>query len=1594
MAKNDFVLNIGFKIDNKSISKTALRQALNKAAEGAILKISKIKLDGVSRIRKDITKQLGTVAIDNLSVSARASKAFSKSINDKVKPTIKSLSVSAGSLSNLRKSVERALQNINVTAKGLNSQLSGPSSARQAGRQTQPTRDAKSTQQSLRGQVAAQENSIRNQALLQSSLSKTAIVQQRVNQSMKQGGFNLQEVGVKIGQVTKRFAEYSLSVKAIQAVQLAVRATVQGVVELDGAIRDLAKVGSVGTDIDKSFDALGGTALSTGRSIKDTSDAIGEFVRQGKDLATAAKFAEQALKLSNISALNGADAARLATAAQQVFGSTAEELGAQLSSLAVFADSSATNVTEVGQAFLRSASSASAAGFTIEESFALLAATLEQTRLQSATVGTAFKTVLARLGRDKGKVADLANSFTGLRKGQEGYVDATAGTPQVLDQLAASFSNFNNEQKSAIALSVAGVRQQNVLIGLLDNYEKAQTLVNNSQKDSTALNEKNEQQLLKLETRLTNLGTSIKLLGASAAGLSDGKLSGFAEAAGIGIDQLANAADTLRSAFEGLQSLGLGGNDSVLSVISKGALLAGIRASIVGVTTLVKSAFAFFNAGQAANQTIITQGKLILNNNQLSNQRNATEQQTNRTLQQRNRILRDNERVASRTQAKSVAGGAGASGSIAKSAGAFALAAVSIELVSSGAELLAVEMGSTAEEASEASDAVGKLATAALIGAAAAGKFGFGFAGIAASLITISAAVKKFNKSLEEASVNELTEAIKTPLIGDIVDLSALSKAIVGSVEEITAGFRKELASGDLNREVGREIFDAARGVAEAVNQAKRELEGFSSGAAGLLSRLSDVSSSIENLKLEAVVTTAEDVFGGQQAIDKLASGEARDIQISSDEISRLASERSKVASELVRLQSQFDSERNLFSEVVDKIKSLKDIGSTELVDTIKGLGLDDNGRVEKAITDVISRGGSTGDAITKAVEGLDGQLSKATKPLTDAISSSQEALGAIDGVIGKLEKEGKSRLIELSVARAELNELAKQAPQLAELELEKIKNATQELSTRLSKEQDILRLKDRGLSSQIQAVIEEKRLTIQADKNLKIIREQIKLRKEVGGDVTSLKQTETKAVAALEERARAEAAPLIRKLVSDDAKRQVEDANQKVEASEKKRIKSLSELQKANQQVVSAQKAVVSASSEVDGALLSIASAQSDLSKAIATSVSTIRSSIKSALQSAGFEKLSGITTVFDGVLSREQRLAILRREGLQESLKIAQQQASTLFSIGERLATGGPGARLEAQRGLSVAQSLQGGASISQFSPDQIASALDVAELFPGLKESIQTQALASVGLDDELANLRKTIVGSAGGLSTDEANEQIRLASAQLSSLQGQLDVALDSERIASDDLRLSQDAASSDKLKLDVARAQVVIQERMLEETKFQNRNIIDLKSVFSGGSVGNAARGTLSSGEFSGLVAAAKREKSLMPAGSKLMLANTSETVLTRKQSRRVGFSPRSQSYAAGGNADVSGLASLMSGLLNEIRSLRADVRSGGVSNVSLQVDTNKNINVKGIEGLSQRLQSELQGKFATGSDVGAIESAIIDIITKLGENGLADDLGR
>jgi TP901 family phage tail tape measure protein len=1682
--KNDFVLRLGFKIDAKSISKTALRAALNSAASGVVLKISKVQLANPAKIRKDISTQIGTIQIKNLSVSAQASKAFSQSINNKVRPVIKGLTVSPASLANLRKSVERALRNVSVRTSpaggGGGGGGDGGGGGASAARASANTQVARTTEQvaaaakKMKFEVL-EANRVQQQSVrIMTAQQKAAL---RLTQTLRQSGLSFNEVGSRVAQVTKRFAEYTLSVKGLQAAQAVVRTAVKGVKDLDNATRDLAKVGSVGPDISRSFNAISKTALVTGKTVADAGVAIGEFVRQGKDLATAAKFAQKALQLTNISNLDAASSARLVTAAQQVFGVTTEDLGAKLSSLAVFADSSATSVTEVGTAFLRTASSAASAGLTIEETFAILASTLEQTRLNASTVGTAFKTIFARLGRDRQKVSDLAESF-GL------VIDSGLPIIEFLRKLSPGFKKLNSDQKNLVALQVAGVRQANVFIAALENLDKSQELLNNTQEDAAELTRKNAEELKKLSVRAKQVGVALQTAAGALAGLESGDQGGVAGIFGTTLDGIKSAILLFPQLISELNKIEAEGfklgnvlSSSLVGALA-GALGSVIPAMINGFRQMTTSAAATATATVGVNGAL-KQGATLAKQRLDLNRQNL--EVVNQTTQAHRRetgssLRRSTSAAGVRNSRSGLSRGRDPSGRAVLGGAALGIAAfAAADAVQQFTDKIADTEG--LDSARKAQIEFAGAATSQALSLGAIGKARGALIGvILAAGASIAQSIQDFREAVKKGLSDGLTGEIAGTFNNKNLDLRDASNEAEQLVREVNEVLKDKLKAIEIGNDFRSAIQEVTSGIRSGLHAATLELSGLSPALSSVIAEIESIKSKGDFVSTtvvpEGLTGSAAQIQGkglfGDDAIQSLISGEASTFDVINDEIkkaqnfaddSRLRVE--ELSSASITAQGEVNAISAALTKVIDKAKLspssnildiIKKLQKAEDASTSLGsatraalLDLRDLLNEERPDGSTSLRGPSTkgpsGTSPTRESQGVSLDPSEVLQSIESAVSQikskAEESLAGLDAelsksgetnaklqtIADKKRKEAVDRTLALAAAQADYNEQLATAVELSKNLLAGISKETQISKSAIDSELRIIELKKGTLAQQIEAVVLAEKLTLESNANLQVIDQQIEALTKLGGaasavDLKALQGIRAQAVSSLDQRAQKEAQPEIEKLVEADAAKRaaeaakkveearavaigkVDAANERVKESDLKRAEASKRLAAANKKVLDAQRTLSSASKGVTDAMLNIAAAQKNLSDVMTRSFATVRSSIRSALSSAGFEKIGSIVTGLGAVLSLEQRLSVIRKEGLEESLRIAQKQAGTLLTIGERIATGGPGARLDAIRGLSTGQAIQDGASVSDFTPEDIKLALQTADLFPGLREDIQTQALATVGLDDELRQARQSVAQDAGSLAREETEKAIENAERQLSAQLAQLVKAKEIERIAQDDLDLAKIAQGQREGELAIANVQAGLANQNLQEAARQTSGILSLRSALlnaskSGSSnTANAARGTLSSSELRGLESAALREKSQMPAGSKLMLANTSETVLTRRQSKRMGISPRRQSNAAGGNGDVSGLSVLLSQVVSRLDQLNASVRTGGVNNVNLQVDTNKNINVRGITGLGGKLESELRNKFASGKDVDAIESAIINIISKLGEAGLADDLGR
>jgi hypothetical protein len=501
-----------------------------------------------------------------------------------------------------------------------------------------------------------------------------------------------------------------------------------------------------------------------------------------------------------------------------------------------------------------------------------------------------------------------------------------------------------------------------------------------------------------------------------------------------------------------------------------------------------------------------------------------------------------------------------------------------------------------------------------------------------------------------------------------------------------------------------------------------------------------------------------------------------------------------------------------------------------------------------------------------------------------------------------------------------------------------------------------------------------------------------------------------------------------------------VKEITNRVSESEKTLVDERNKLPALNQRVIESQRRLSDANIQVRNATRSLFEAFQNAADATARfRFDLLRSAVDIQRQTGALGSvrdqvtaLIGIfTTVTNEIRTSEEATLDLRRQIAQETLSIFQNQFNAIRDLGVRSATATTDNLLELQRGLGVAARIAETGEIGGFTPEDLASALDLRSIFPEITRIISEAGLRRIGIDpavlenveDQMVRLAE-ITAEANRTQVNAAFQQVALAREQLikaeeSRKQAEQQVQIAAEqrelqirRIAQAGIGLtvnremlaqtSSDAARQIERLTDISNSSKVMADvlRTIDSNIVKLTTSVDRQTARLGTIAGvpTAAGGTLSSGELLGLLSAAQREKRAMPPGSQLMLANTSEVVLTRRQAKMIGLQPRSQPNAVDGNVNAAVLESAVNNLSTLVAALFTKINDPGFinQNISVQVDSERTINVRGLDAVDtavRRAFEDQMGRVATREEQDAVGNIVSNIIQRLHEQGIVDSRG-
>ena len=142
-----------------------------------------------------------------------------------------------------------------------------------------------------------------------------------------------------------------------------------------------------------------------------------------------------------------------------------------------------------------------------------MATVVATTRQSANTVGTAFKTLFARIqdlelgktlddGTTLGKYADALNKVGINIKNQHGELKSMN---EILNEMGSKWQSLNKDQQVALAQNVAGTRQYTQLIALMDDWDKFQENLIIAEDSTGSLQEKQDIYLDSIEAHLNKL---------------------------------------------------------------------------------------------------------------------------------------------------------------------------------------------------------------------------------------------------------------------------------------------------------------------------------------------------------------------------------------------------------------------------------------------------------------------------------------------------------------------------------------------------------------------------------------------------------------------------------------------------------------------------------------------------------------------------------------------------------------------------------------------------------------------------------------------------------------------------------------------------------------------------------------------------------------------------------------------------------------------------------------------------------------------------------------------------------------------------------
>lgn len=283
-----------------------------------------------------------------------------------------------------------------------------------------------------------------------------------------------------LGKTLANTARWQISSSLLQGLTRTFSSTVEYAKELNESLNNIRIVTGKSTEeMSKFAKQANEAAKKLSATTTEYTNASLIYYQQGLDDKSVKERTETTLKLAKVVGEEAKTVSEWMTAIWNNFDNGSKQLEYYADVMAALGAATASSADEIAGGLEKFAAVAETVGLSYEYAASALATITAETRQSEDVVGTALKTIFARIeGLSLGETLEdgtTLNQYSeALFKVGVNIKDSNGNLKDmdsILDSIGSKWQHLNKDQQVALAQSVAGIRQYNQFIALMSNWD-------------------------------------------------------------------------------------------------------------------------------------------------------------------------------------------------------------------------------------------------------------------------------------------------------------------------------------------------------------------------------------------------------------------------------------------------------------------------------------------------------------------------------------------------------------------------------------------------------------------------------------------------------------------------------------------------------------------------------------------------------------------------------------------------------------------------------------------------------------------------------------------------------------------------------------------------------------------------------------------------------------------------------------------------------------------------------------------------------------------------------------------------------------------